>query len=437
MTLIKAYLMENDNPFIMLKCYLEEINKADMGQFVEEFADNASDYRIENLENELNAIIEKYPDITSKKMFGDNPYDWENRMVNLHTFRNYLSSLKIEDPIIQKILKSLDKVLEIERERMDSFYYLSEEERKKKKKGEKGEEIARNSFINSELKKLRKVYNLLENIKVKILSGLEIDLSGELIFDDIIEEDISKLIDVGYLANLRDIASGDMSLTTIRGGGQTERRILSLVQKIINILSEEVTYPNSKGVYVKDMLSEAIIDINSQKTKVVLAKIKDIETIQSRFGEIADKFNREGVHGLKQQIKYLLLDEEKDVDTDEVEEILDGIIEVDKNLLKANKILNALDSKERKRLKKTIQAAEPTEYFGQDYTKLGELIEMMEELDLVKDDSKLTKKIKSISEQNVDMVATASKLRKQYEQLYKQVRKIVYPKSASSLRDEK
>ena len=101
-----------------------------------------------------------------------------------------------------------------------------------------------------------------------------------------------------------------------------------------------------------------------------------------------------------------------------------------------SKILNALDSKEKKKLKKTLQAAEPTEYFGQDFTKLGELIEMMETLDLVKDDSKMKKRMKSIGEQNVDMVATASKLRKQYEQLYRQVRKIVYPKSSGSLRDD-
>jgi hypothetical protein len=102
-----------------------------------------------------------------------------------------------------------------------------------------------------------------------------------------------------------------------------------------------------------------------------------------------------------------------------------------------SKILNALDSKEKKKLKKTLQAAEPTEYFGQDFTKLGELIDMMEGLDLVKSDKKLTKRMKSINEQNVDMIATASKLRKQYEQLYRQVRKIVYPKSASRLGDEK
>ena len=112
----------------------------------------------------------------------------------------------------------------------------------------------------------------------------------------------------------------------------------------------------------------------------------------------------------------------------------DFILKAEKQ--KPKEVLDSLDAKGRKKLKKTLQAAEPTEYFGQDFTKLGELIDMMSELDLVKDDSKMKKKVKSISEQNIDMVATASKLRKQYEQLYRQVRKVVYPKSARSLRDD-
>tara|TARA_R110000824_G_scaffold67162_5_gene173946 strand:+ start:3567 stop:3902 length:336 start_codon:yes stop_codon:yes gene_type:complete len=92
-------------------------------------------------------------------------------------------------------------------------------------------------------------------------------------------------------------------------------------------------------------------------------------------------------------------------------------------------ILNTLTDKKRKRLKKTLQASQPTEYFGQDFTKLGELIDMLKELDLIKSDKKLTKKVKTFSEKNVDVVATATKLRKTYEELYRQIREIVYPKS--------
>ena len=91
--------------------------------------------------------------------------------------------------------------------------------------------------------------------------------------------------------------------------------------------------------------------------------------------------------------------------------------------------LASLSQKEKKKLKKVLQAAKPSEYFGQDFTRMGELIELMRELDLVKGDKKMQKKMKSISEQNVDVVAMAAKLRKEYEEMYRQLRQIVYPKS--------
>lgn len=92
------------------------------------------------------------------------------------------------------------------------------------------------------------------------------------------------------------------------------------------------------------------------------------------------------------------------------------------------KILDTLNSKERKRLKKTLQTAEPSEFFGQDFTKLGELITLLKDMELVKSDKALTKKMKSMDERNVDIVATASKLRKEYELLYRQLEDLVYPK---------
>ena len=78
-------------------------------------------------------------------------------------------------------------------------------------------------------------------------------------------------------------------------------------------------------------------------------------------------------------------------------------------------------------MKKTLQTAEPSEFFGQDFTKLGELITLLKDMELVKSDKALTKKMKSMDERNVDIVATASKLRKEYELLYRQLEDLVYP----------
>ena len=97
-------------------------------------------------------------------------------------------------------------------------------------------------------------------------------------------------------------------------------------------------------------------------------------------------------------------------------------------------LLDSLDKKQRKTLKKTIQSAEPSEYFGQDFNKLGELIDLMKDLDLVKSDKKINKKMKSLKERNTDVVATAAKLRKNYELLYEQLRSIVYPGKEGDLR---
>ena len=91
-------------------------------------------------------------------------------------------------------------------------------------------------------------------------------------------------------------------------------------------------------------------------------------------------------------------------------------------------ILDSMDAKGVKKLKETLQSAEPTEFFGQDFTKLGDLIEVLKTLDLMKSDKKLNKKMKSMDERNVDIVATATKLRKEYELLYRQLRDLIYPK---------
>ena len=44
--------------------------------------------------------------------------------------------------------------------------------------------------------------------------------------------------------------------------------------------------------------------------------------------------------------------------------------------------------------KKVLQASQPTEFFGNDFTQMGQLISILKELDLVKGDSKLNKKMK-------------------------------------------
>ena len=84
------------------------------------------------------------------------------------------------------------------------------------------------------------------------------------------------------------------------------------------------------------------------------------------------------------------------------------VLKEDKIEKEHSPILESLDEKKRKRVKKTLQTAEPTEYFGQDFTQLGELIDMLKELQFIKSDEKMVKRFKSIDERNIDMLALSS-----------------------------
>ena len=85
-------------------------------------------------------------------------------------------------------------------------------------------------------------------------------------------------------------------------------------------------------------------------------------------------------------------------------------------ILKAN-LLEKVDSKKKKKLKKLLQTLEPTD-----------LIDELKTLDLIKTDNSFKKKIKGYEEKNLDILASAAKVRKNYETLYSQLRAEVYPK---------
>jgi len=104
-----------------------------------------------------------------------------------------------------------------------------------------------------------------------------------------------------------------------------------------------------------------------------------------------------------------------------------------KEILKSSSILEKVDTKQKKKLKKLLQKTQPTEYMGQEMTHLSDLLDEMKKLDLIKSDKRLQKKFESFDEKNLDIVSSAAELRKDYETLYRQIRDLVYPKSKGDL----
>lgn len=64
-------------------------------------------------------------------------------------------------------------------------------------------------------------------------------------------------------------------------------------------------------------------------------------------------------------------------------------------ILKSKSLLEKVDDKEKKKLKKLLQSSQPTEFFGQDMTKLSGVIEGLMGLSLVKKDESFKKKMKN------------------------------------------
>jgi len=89
--------------------------------------------------------------------------------------------------------------------------------------------------------------------------------------------------------------------------------------------------------------------------------------------------------------------------------------------------IEKIDAKKKKKLKKLLQKAQPTNMMGEDMTQLSDIIEELKEMDLVKSDKKLSKTVEGFDEKNLEILASASELRKDYETLFTQLRKMVYP----------
>ena len=92
-----------------------------------------------------------------------------------------------------------------------------------------------------------------------------------------------------------------------------------------------------------------------------------------------------------------------------------------------------LDYRAKKKFKKRLQSSQPTEYMGQEMTKMTDLINEMKSLEFIKADKKMQKKFESFDAQNLEIVSSAAEIRKDYETLYRQLRGMVYPKKKGDL----
>lgn len=223
-------------------------------------------------------------------------------------------------------------------------------------------------------------------------------------------------------------------------------RPTKIVTVLFYRLNKEEKIAGYRGRFVEDMAT--LFSSTLDDPYSMAFELDDLDDIIAEYisslDNVEDTISDEDLMNLNDRLKEEnaeLYESELNSNIKELEEYVNEYLEtfiVKKQEIEKefSPILDTLDDKERKRLKKTLQSVEPTEYFGQDFTRLGELIDMLKELDLIKSDNKMKKRFESIDERNIDMVALSSRLRKEYELLYRQLREVVYPKRKGDLRDE-
>ena len=100
--------------------------------------------------------------------------------------------------------------------------------------------------------------------------------------------------------------------------------------------------------------------------------------------------------------------------------IQSGKLRLSMDFLKAD--ISSLDEDRRREIKTILQNSHPTEYFGEDYLKLGKLINILGDVADTDEETLL----EELGVENLQMVKKAAALRKIYERLYRTLRDIVY-----------
>ena len=179
--------------------------------------------------------------------------------------------------------------------------------------------------------------------------------------------------------------------------------------------------------YVEPMLLEEAFLTGKKKLELLYDYTDRNKEANDRFYEFIEE-NPTDDSGAKVDWDSIL--EEPSSLSDREQKIID---DADRTFGINKSLVEKLDPKEKKKIKKLLQSAQPSEFMGQEITQLSDLLSAMKGLDLVKNDKNMQKKFEKFDENNLDLVATASELRKDYETLYNQLRAEIYPKKKGKL----
>ena len=243
---------------------------------------------------------------------------------------------------------------------------------------------------------------------------------------------LSKKYSSDIMITLFEIMRGDRP--SKKEKGQAKKTLEEVEDNILNKLSKEVR--STKISYAHVLLKHHIRVSKGTSPLVQLLKKQEEEEGEVNFlkppkePKKEEKFvGRNPSHLRQRSLIESQKETKKSLDT-----LLLMIGENDDILIKEDigLILESLNTKQKKKVKTILNAADPTEYFGKDFLKLEKLLTVLKSLGIVKGDKKLRKKILRFEDDNLKVVKLATKLRKDYERLYSNLRELIYPKTGEN-----
>ena len=294
-TLLKANLLKTNDPFIMLKCYLEEVLKKDsltwkdlIQSMITTNQPKMSTQLIDALQNlhdegQLPNITMMRGQVKGKGdttfTSSDDPYVYSVRQTNVRNLLNAIKSSNMEPTVVKPIVSGLETLLED----------IAEDQESRPRTG-------RNVFPKKmpktmDVKELQGAIAQLKELK-EALQSSKLDFDGDYIHDGTFESILPKVIKNKYdIAQLRRLAGRTYAEET---SSKPESELKDLREKIHAVLNETISYNHHKEGKIRGRFLDGLMYAYEAKTGVTLADIANHPTLLNRRSSIWNQVNTHG-----------------------------------------------------------------------------------------------------------------------------------------------
>lgn len=302
-TLLKAKLLKTNDPFIMLKCYLEDILKQD-GKSWKELLESMKRTNQPKMSNQLFTAIENLLEgemkvegktkpvklidtLGSPKSLllgyaegkqSNDPYLRSVRETNVRALINAIKRSEMEPTVTKPIVTGLQDLL------ADIMASQKPARQRTKGSGAVYSKVKTDKQLEQGIKTLTKLKESLENAKL--------DFDGDYIHDDNFERTLSEIVKDKYdIAELRETAS---PIYAERTASMEQSDIKKLREKVFNLLNETIEFNHHTKGRIKEPFIDALLYAYSQNTGVTIADIKQQREILSARNEIWNMVDEHG-----------------------------------------------------------------------------------------------------------------------------------------------